>query len=206
MPSDHTTRLRQLDRDVLWHPFTQQQGWREEDAPIIERAHGRTVVDTDGNEYLDGTSALWCNVHGHAHPAIDAAVRDQLERVAHTTMLGLSHPSAIELGATLVDLAPDPLSRVFYSDSGSTSVEVALKMAYQWWAKRGEWGSWQYVCLRNSYHGDTLGSMSVGGIYLFHGHYHPLLFDAHKVEAWYLNGMQPTLDANADKVAAVIVE
>ncbi|CAA9507313.1 MAG: Adenosylmethionine-8-amino-7-oxononanoate aminotransferase [uncultured Solirubrobacteraceae bacterium] len=206
MPSDHTERLRALDRDVLWHPFTQQQGWQEEDAPIIERAHGVTVVDTDGNEYLDGTSALWCNVHGHAHPAIDAAVHAQLEKVAHTTMLGLSHPAAIELGARLVELAPGPLSRVFYSDNGSTSVEVALKMAYQWWAQRGEWWRSEYVCLRNSYHGDTLGSVSVGGIDLFHGQYRPLLFDSHQVEAGDLAAMEAMLSANADKVAAVIVE
>jgi adenosylmethionine---8-amino-7-oxononanoate aminotransferase len=206
MPSDHTERLRALDRDVLWHPFTQQRGWREEDAPIIERAHGTTVIDTDGNEYIDGTSALWCNVHGHAHPAIDAAVRDQLAKVAHTTMLGLSHPTAIELGAKLVDLAPGDLSRVFYSDSGSTSVEVALKMAYQWWAQRGEWWRSRYVCLRNSYHGDTLGSVSVGGIDLFHGQYRPLLFEADQAVAGDLADMERLLVEGGDKVAAVIVE
>ena len=206
MPSDHTERLRALDRDVLWHPFTQQQGWREEDAPIIERAHGTTVVDTDGNEYIDGTSALWCNVHGHAHPAIDAAVQDQLGRVAHTTMLGLSHPSAIELGAKLVDLAPGSLSKVFYSDSGSTSVEVALKMAYQWWAQRGEWWRSRYICLRNSYHGDTLGSVSVGGIDLFHGQYRPLLFEADQAIAGDLADMERLLAEHEGKVAAVIVE
>ena len=206
MPSDHTERLRALDRDVLWHPFTQQRGWSEEDAPIIERAHGTTVVDTDGNEYIDGTSSLWCNVHGHAHPAIDAAIRDQLAKVAHTTMLGLSHPTAIELGARLVDLAPEPLSRVFYSDSGSTSVEVALKMAYQWWAQRGEWWRSRYVCLRNSYHGDTLGSVSVGGIDLFHGQYRPLLFEAHQAEAGDLEAMERLLVEHGKEVAAVIVE
>jgi adenosylmethionine-8-amino-7-oxononanoate aminotransferase len=206
MPSDRTEHLRSLDRSVLWHPFTQQQGWHEEDAPIVERAYGAVVVDTDGNEYLDGTSSLWCNVHGHAHPAIDAAIRDQLGRVAHTTMLGLSHPPAIELAERLVDLAPGGLSRVFYSDSGSTAVEVALKMAYQWWAQRGEWWRSQYVCLRSSYHGDTLGSVSVGGIDLFHSQYRPLLFDSHQAEAGDLDAMEALLREHGDKVAAVIVE
>ncbi len=121
-PSD-TDRLRELDRAVLWHPFTQQQGWQDEDAPIIVHARGTTLHDTEGNAYIDGVSSLWCTVHGHRHPALDAAVRRQLDAVAHTTMLGLSHPPAIELGAKLVDLAPEGLSRVFYSDSGSTAVD-----------------------------------------------------------------------------------
>jgi adenosylmethionine-8-amino-7-oxononanoate aminotransferase len=205
---DHpdTARLRDLDRRSLWHPFTQQQGWVQEDAPIIASAHGSTLVDTDGREYLDGTSALWCNVHGHGHPVIDAAVRDQLAKVAHTTMLGLSHPTAIELADRLTALAPEGLTRAFYSDSGSTSVEVALKMAYQWWAQRGEWWRSQYVCLRSSYHGDTLGSVSVGGIDLFHAQYRPLLFDSHQAEPGDVADMARLLDEHGDKVAAVIVE
>jgi len=126
--------LAQLDRQVLWHPFTQQQGWTREEPPVlIERAEGTTLVDTEGRSYIDGVSSLWCTVHGHRHPAIDAAVRHQLDRVAHSTMLGLSHPPAVRLAARLVDLAPEGLQRVFYSDSGSTAVEVALKMAYQYW-------------------------------------------------------------------------
>src|SRR3954449_2118374 len=112
-----TDELRAADREVVWHPFTQQQGWHAEDAPIIERAEGCTVYDTDGNAYIDGTSSLWCNVHGHAHPTIDAAVRAQLEHVAHSTLLGLSHPTAIELAERLVAIAPQgpgrKLSRVF---------------------------------------------------------------------------------------------
>src|SRR5919112_443648 len=99
--------LARLDREVLWHPFTQMRGWQEEDPVLIERAHGTTLVDTEGREYIDGVSSLWCNVHGHCHPHIDQAVRDQLDRVAHTTMLGLSHPGAVELGHRLLDVAPD---------------------------------------------------------------------------------------------------
>ena len=170
--------LADLDRQHLWHPFTQQQSWQEEDFPIIERADDTTLYDTQGNAYIDGVSSLWCNVHGHRHPAIDIAIKDQLDRVAHSTMLGLSHAPAAKLAKRLVDLAPEGLSRVFFSDNGSTACEIALKMAYQFHHQRGEWWRSGFVCLRDSYHGDTLGSVSVGGIELFHSLYRPLLFDA----------------------------
>ena len=127
----------QLDRDHLWHPFTQQQGWVEEEPLIIERAEGTELIDSDGRRYIDGVSSLWCNVHGHRHPGIDAAVREQLDRVAHSTMLGLSHSGAAELAAQLVEIAPPGLTRVFYSDAGSTAVEIALKMAFQYQQQRG---------------------------------------------------------------------
>ena len=117
------SELADLDRRHLWHPFTQQQGWMEEDFPIIESADDTTLYDTEGNAYIDGVSSLWCNVHGHRHPAIDIAIKDQLDRVAHSTMLGLSHPGAAELAARLVAIAPPGLERVFYSDNGSTAVE-----------------------------------------------------------------------------------
>jgi adenosylmethionine-8-amino-7-oxononanoate aminotransferase len=204
--SAETARLHDLDRSALWHPFTQQRGWHDEDAPIIASAKGCTVVDTEGREYLDGTSSLWCNVHGHGHPVIDAAVRDQLDKVAHTTMLGLSHPTAIELAGRLTALAPESLTRAFYSDSGSTAVEVALKMAYQWWCQRGEWWRSQFVCLRHAYHGDTIGSVSVGGIDLFHGQYRPLLFEAHQAEPGDVADMERLLREHGDKIGAVIVE
>ena len=171
-----TRELAEIDKRVLWHPFTQQQGWCEEEPLIIERGEGCTLFDTDGNAYLDGVSSLWCNVHGHGHPAIDRAVRAQLEKVAHTTMLGLSHPGAIELAQRLVDIAPPGLSRVFYSDNGSTAAEVALKMAFQYWRHRGESGRNGFITLRDAYHGDTIGSVSVGGIDLFHACFGPLLF------------------------------
>src|SRR5579884_2692992 len=134
-----TPELIAADRRHLWHPFTQQQDWCEEEPVlVIDRAQGTNLYDTDGNAYIDGVSSLWCNVHGHRHPAIDAAIAEQLGRVAHSTMLGLSHAPGIELAERLVGLAPPGLTRVFYSDSGSTAVEVALKMAFQSWAQRGE--------------------------------------------------------------------
>ena len=201
-----TRELADIDKRVLWHPFTQQQGWCEEEPLIIERAAGCTLYDTDGNGYIDGVSSLWCNVHGHTHPQIDRAVRAQLERVAHTTMLGLSHPGAIELAQRLVDLAPPGLSRVFYSDNGSTATEVALKMAFQYWRHRGEPGRNGFICLRDAYHGDTIGSVSVGGIDLFHACFGPLLFDTWQAEPGNAADMAALLQEHSGQVAAVIVE
>jgi adenosylmethionine-8-amino-7-oxononanoate aminotransferase len=198
--------LTQLDREVLWHPFTQQQGWSEEVPLFIDHADHTTLFDTEGNAYIDGVSSLWCNVHGHRHPAIDMAIKDQLDRVAHSTMLGLSHEPAVRLAKRLVDLAPPGLRRVFYSDSGSTACEIALKMAYQFHHQRGEWWRAGFVCLENSYHGDTLGSVSVGGIELFHSLYRPLLFDVHRARAGDAAHLREILEEHGDKLAAVIVE
>jgi adenosylmethionine---8-amino-7-oxononanoate aminotransferase len=198
--------LADLDRRYLWHPFTQQQGWMEEDFPIIESADETTLYDTEGNAYIDGVSSLWCNVHGHRHPAIDIAIKDQLDRVAHSTMLGLSHAPAARLARELAELAPEGLTRVFFSDNGSTACEIALKMAYQWHHQRGEWWRAGFVCLRNSYHGDTLGSVSVGGIELFHSLYRPLLFEAWQAEPGDVESMRALLAEHADRCAAVIVE
>jgi adenosylmethionine-8-amino-7-oxononanoate aminotransferase len=196
------------DRRHLWHPFTQQRGWEHEDAPVIERADGVWLFDTYGNRYIDGISSLWCNVHGHRHPAIDIAVKDQLDRVAHTTMLGLTHPAAIELAGRLVEIAPDGLTRVFYSDSGSTATEIALKMTFQYWAQRGgeDARRTRFVSLREAYHGDTIGSVSLGGIDLFHSTYRPLLFDSLKAEPGDAADMERLLSEHAGEVAAVIVE
>jgi len=201
-----TRDLAEADKRVLWHPFTQQRGWSSEQPLIIERARGCTLYDSDGNAYIDGVASLWCNVHGHGHPAIDAAVREQLHRVAHTTMLGLSHPPAIELAERLVELAPPGLTRVFYSDNGSTAAEVALKMAFQYWRHRGQPDRTGFICLRGAYHGDTIGSVSVGGIDLFHACFGPLLFDAWQTEPGDAAGLDALLRAHAGEVAAVIVE
>jgi adenosylmethionine-8-amino-7-oxononanoate aminotransferase len=198
----------QLDHDHLWHPFTQQQAWCEEEPLTIERAEGSHLIATDGNRYLDGASSLWCNVHGHRHPGIDQAVRDQLDKVAHSTMLGLSHPGAAELAARLVELAPPGLSRVFYSDSGSTATEIALKMAFQYQRQRGgqHVRRASFVHLRDAYHGDTLGSVSVGGIDLFHATYRPLLFQTHAAEPGDAADLERVLALHEEEIAAVIVE
>jgi adenosylmethionine---8-amino-7-oxononanoate aminotransferase len=197
--------LAAADRAYLWHPFTQQRGWVEEHPVIVERGEGTDLIDVDGKRYLDGVSSLWCNVHGHAHPRIDAAVRDQLSKVAHSTMLGLSHRPAIELARRLVELSPPGLTRVFYSDSGSTATEIALKMAFQYWRQRGE-DRRRFVALRMAYHGDTIGSVSVGGIDLFHAMYEPLLFETLKAEPGDVHAMDRLLADHRGDVAAVIME
>ena len=202
-----TEELAAADRRHLWHPFTQQQAWCEHEPPVvIDHAEGTNLYDTDGNAYIDGVSSLWCNVHGHRHPAIDAAVRAQLARVAHSTMLGLSHEPAIELAERVLAVAPPGLTRVFYSDSGSTAVEIALKMAFQWWAERGEPRRTGFICLQNAYHGDTIGSVSVGGIDQFHSVYGPLLFDAWPARAGDAGDLANLLEEHGGHVAAVIVE
>ena len=175
---------------------------------MVDRAEGSELIDSDGNRYIDGVSSLWCNVHGHRHPLIDRAVRDQLDRVAHSTMLGLTHRGAAELAARLVALAPPGLGRVFYSDSGSSAVEIALKMAFQYWGQRGgqHVRRTSFVCLRGAYHGDTLGAVSVGGIDLFHAAYSPLLFKAHRVEPGNAEELERVLDFHGEEIAAVIVE
>ena len=178
---------RERDRKVLWHPFTQHNLWEEEDFPVIVSGEGAYIYDADGNRYLDGISSLWLNVHGHRRPEIDRAIKDQLDRIAHSTYLGQSHPPGIELAERLVDIAPGELSRVFYSDDGSTAMEIAVKLAYQYWCQ-GENplpGKHYFIKLANAYHGDTIGSVSVGGMDLFHATYRPLLFPTITVHAPY---------------------
>lgn len=171
--------LREWDDDFVWHPFTPMSAYRGENAPIIAAADGFFLFDVEGKRYLDGISSLWCNIHGHRVPEIDQAIRDQLDRVAHSTLLGLSSVPSIELAHELVARVPKGLTKVFYSDSGATSVEVALKIAYQYHAQRTpRSGAHRDLFLRmgSAYHGDTIGTVSVGGIPLFHGTYRDLLF------------------------------
>jgi adenosylmethionine---8-amino-7-oxononanoate aminotransferase len=192
---------------------------------IIERAHGCTLVDIDGREYLDAVSSLWCNVHGHRHPRLDAALREQLERVAHVTSLGSSNPTTIRLAKRLVELAPPGLAHVFFSDDGTTAVEVALKMAFQYWQQRRDPRPEKtgYVALAQAYHGDTLGSVSVGGVERFHAMFEPLLFDVVRLAApdmyrlpagvtaetaleFYLAAVERTLSQHHRRLAALIME
>jgi len=162
------------DRAHLWHPFTQMQEWLAAEPLVIAAADGNYLIDAAGRRYLDGVSSLWCNVHGHRRPEIDAAIRAQLERVAHTTLLGLASPPSAELAARLAAIAPPGLTRVFYSDAGATAVEIALKLALQYWRLRGEERP-RFVALIDGYHGDTLGAMSVGFSEPFHRFYTPLV-------------------------------
>lgn len=178
--------LEQKDKKYVWHPFTQMQDWEKEDIVIIESGDGVYLQDTQGRRYLDGVSSLWCNVHGHRVPEIDAAVRDQLGKIAHSTFLGLSSVPAIELAEKLIAVSPAGLARVFYSDSGSEAVEIALKIAFQYWQHCGKPAKKEFVKLTHAYHGDTLGAVSVGGIDLFHELFGPMLFETHAAPAPYV--------------------
>ncbi|HUP78628.1 MAG TPA: adenosylmethionine--8-amino-7-oxononanoate transaminase [Pirellula sp.] len=176
IPTDlDTAQLRQLDRNVVWHAFSQMSNY---DGLIIDSAQGCWLTDIDGKRYFDGASSLWCNIHGHRHPHIDEAIRDQLDRVAHVTNLGMSHPTTITLAKRLVDLAPKSLEHVFFSSDGASSVEVAMKLAFQFWRQcpSPEPKRTTFLALGNAYHGDTLGTVSVGGVSRFHSLFEPLLF------------------------------
>jgi len=173
-------RLYQADNACLWHPFTQMKGWLTEqdgEGRIIAAAEGFELIDTHGRRYIDGFSSLWCNLHGHRVPQIDAAIHDQLTRVAHTTLLGHGSVPSIELAERLVRIAPAGLTKVFYSDSGAAAVEVALKMAFQYYRNVGQKRR-RFLALRGGYHGDTIGAVSVGGVETFHSLFRPLLFEA----------------------------
>ncbi len=214
------------DKAHLWHPFTAQADWAAADPLIIERAEGVYLFDAQGRRYLDGVGSLWCNVHGHRHPALDEALRAQLGKVAHTTLLGVSHPSAIELARRLVERAPEGLTRVFFSDDGATAVEVALKMAFQFWRQKPDGAQprrTRFVALEGAYHGDTLGDASLGGVDRFRALFAPLLFEPLRAPIPYcyrcplgldrpdcglacLAELGKLLEAHPGEVAAVVVE
>ncbi len=170
-----TAELRQIDKSYLWHPFTQMQEWLGSEPLVIVGAEGNYLIDSDGNRYFDGVSSLWCNVHGHRNPAIDSAIRHQLDKVAHSTLLGLTSAPSIILAQRLASIAPSGLQRVFYSDAGATAVEIAIKMALQYWQLRGKPHKRCFVALEGGYHGDTLGALSVGYSETFHRFFPPLL-------------------------------
>jgi len=169
-------QLKRLDHEYLWHPFTQMQEWMGEEPLIIERGEGHYLIDVQGKRYLDGVSSLWCNVHGHRKKELDDALKQQIDKIAHSTFLGLSHVPGIELAAKLIEIAPKGLRRVFYSDSGATAAEVALKIALQYWQLRGETNRTRFASLVEAYHGDTIGAMSVGYSETFHRFHRSLLF------------------------------
>lgn len=237
MPTPTLDELKRWDREIVWHAFTQMA---EYEPLLIERAERCRLIDAEGREYLDGVSSLWCNLHGHKHPRLDAAIREQLDKVAHVTNLGAGNPTTARLAKRLVDLTPPGLNHVFFSDSGATAVEVALKMAFQYWRQcrtgfqpvqnktdfrtgykpvlRSKYLAWE-----NAYHGDTLGSVSVGGVARFHEMFRPLLFDVvrlptpdmyrlpsgvtrHTACSHYLAQLEAALAEHHEELAAVVIE
>ncbi|WP_017727658.1 adenosylmethionine--8-amino-7-oxononanoate transaminase [Halalkalibacterium ligniniphilum] len=205
----------------LWLPFTQMKDY-DENPLIIESGDGVKVKDTEGKEYYDGFSSVWLNVHGHRKKELDEAIRNQLDKISHSTLLGMTNVPATELAERLVHITPKGLDRVFYSDSGATAVEIAIKMAFQYWRNIGVEGKDRFITMKNGYHGDTVGAVSVGSIDLFHQIYQPLLFESFKVSYPYvyrhpsgdaetclkecLQELKETLEANHEVTAALIVE
>lgn len=242
--------LEESDKKYIWHPFTQMKEWLEETPIIISEGRDCFIKDIYGKWYLDGVSSLWVNIHGHRKKEIDDAIKEQLDHIAHTTMLGLSNVPAIKLAERLVKIVnqgsrgqgfkgaseiqpsnprtlepsnPLFLSKVFYSDNGSTAVEVALKMAFQYWTHRRKEGKNSFLSLTHAYHGDTLGAVSVGGIDIYHNVFGPLLFKTHKAPSPYcyrcelderhpdcklacLGKMEEILKEHHDEIAALIIE
>jgi adenosylmethionine-8-amino-7-oxononanoate aminotransferase len=217
-----TSDLRR-DHAYCWHPFTQTDEWLAEDAIVIERGEGVDLIDARGRRYIDGVSSLWCNVHGHRVPEIDRAIRRQLKHIAHSTFLGLTHRPAIDLAQRLIRIAPKGLRRVFFSDSGSEAVEIALKIAFQYWRLRGFKKKKKFIALSEAYHGDTIGSVSVGGIPLFHRLFGPLLFETLRAPTTYAyrcpradslracgehcrEDLEGLLRKHRDEVAGIVIE
>jgi len=189
MKTKRNKRLKIVDKKHLWHPFTQMREWKKEIPIIIEKGEGNYLIDTYGRKYLDGVSSLWVNVHGHRKREIDNAIKAQIDKISHSTLLGLGNIPSIELAEKLVRIAPKGLTKVFYSDNGSTAVEIALKMAYQYWEQQSEVRSQKsevkktkFISFTGAYHGDTFGSMSVGEIDVFVEKYKPLLFATYKAD------------------------
>jgi adenosylmethionine-8-amino-7-oxononanoate aminotransferase len=211
-----TATLRRLDAEYLWHPFTPMQTWLASEQLVITAAEGMYLIDSEGKSYLDGISSLWCNVHGHRVPEIDQAIRRQLDRVAHTTMLGLASEPGISLAEQLVPLLPRSLKKIFYSDSGATATEIAFKMAAQYWHNLGHGEKNQFVGFKEGYHGDTVGAMSIGRMEAFHRPYFPMLFKAHFAPSpdvchggsaeQSLDALEKILREHGSEIAAVCIE
>src|SRR4051812_8967341 len=218
-----TAKLRALDKQHLWHPFTPMSLWLESEPLVIRRAEGMYLIDSDGKKYLDGVSSLWCNVHGHRVPEIDQAIRDQLDKVAHTTMLGLASEPAILLADRLMKIVPSNLKKIFYSDAGATATEIAFKLAAQYWFNLGHPEKHEFIGFPEAYHGDTTGAMSIGRTAAFHKPYFPLLFKVHyaptphsyrppaplhsqTVSLHCLLKLEELLKAHHQKTAAIVIE
>lgn len=213
------------DKAILWHPFTQMKVWNDQPQLTIESGEGIFLIDTEGKSYYDGVSSLWVNIHGHRRKEIDDAIKEQLDKIAHTTMLGLISIPAVQYGEALLEKAPAGLTRIFYSDDGSTAVEAALKICFQYWRNNGRPQKNKFITIESAYHGDTLGTVSVGGIDLFHRTFSTLLFEAHKIpcpscyhcqrvadfekkkcQLVCLQQLEELLERHSDQIAGLIIE
>lgn len=208
------------NKQYVWHPFTQMKDYVAQEPLIIARGEGIRLFDVNGKAYYDGFSSVWLNVHGHNVPELNQAITEQLDQIAHSTLLGMANVPSILLAEKLINLAPKGLSKVFYSDNGATAVEISLKMAFQYWQNRGQTGKHSFITMNNAYHGDTIGATSVGAIPLYHQVYKPLLFSPHVIPYPYpyrqggeeaavqatLSSLESLLKERAHEIAAMIVE
>ncbi len=221
-------KILEVDRRHIWHPFTQMKDYEDRDPPVIVRARGLKLETIEGQILYDTISSWWTNIHGHLHPALNEALRKQLELLDHVNFSGFTHPYATEVVEKLRTFLPTSLSRFFFSDNGSTAVEVALKMAFQFWQNQGCSKKVRFVCLENAYHGDTIGAVSVGGVDLFFKLYKPLTFKTFRAPSPYcfrceerrgftlsaehgcslrcLKGLEKILSRHGEEICAVIVE
>jgi len=227
METEYTPeQLETWDDEYVWHPFTPHSVYRDEDPLTVVEGEGHYLVDVDGDRYLDGVSSIWCNPFGHQRDEIDRAVEEQLDRIAHSTLLGNANDRSIELAKRLVELAPGGLGKVFYSDDGSTAMEIALKMAVQYWQQvdgGSESQRTKFLAFTNQYNGDTVGAVSMGGIDLFHSTFEPLLFEVHRAPSpdfynrpqgqsrreavdRFVGAFDALVEEHADELAAVVME
>ncbi|MBV5338576.1 MAG: adenosylmethionine--8-amino-7-oxononanoate transaminase [Deltaproteobacteria bacterium] len=218
-----TEQLRQWDKRHVWHPFTQMQEWERDEQVIIVKGEGCWLIDTDGRRYLDGVASMWTNVHGHCRRELNDALKEQVDRLEHSTLLGLASEQSIILAARLAEITPPGLDRFFYSDNGSTAMEVAVKMAYQYQVHGGHPERSRFITFRNAYHGDTLGAVSVGGIGIYHTTFKPLMFETVQAPAPYCyrceldcnknscsmecaDALEGLMKVNTGKVAGLVIE
>ncbi|SEM92774.1 adenosylmethionine--8-amino-7-oxononanoate transaminase [Lihuaxuella thermophila] len=213
--------LLEKNRRYLWNPFTQMKEYLQDEPLIIERGEGVKLIDVLGNEYYDGNASVWLNPHGHNRRELNEAIIEQLGKIAHSTLLGMANVPSILLAERLVQLAPENLDKVFFSDSGAEAVEIGLKMAFLYWKHRGRPEKQIFLSMKNAYHGDTVGAVSVGGMDLFHASFDKLLFQTEKVSYPYpyrfpgtkeeckeacLRELRERLEEKGDRIAGLIVE
>lgn len=220
--SDNKT-LNSRSRKAIWHPCSQMKD--HEWLPLIPIKSGKGIFleDYEGTQYIDAVSSWWVNILGHANPKINQAIKDQVDSLEHVILSGFTHQPAVELAEKLIDITPDPLSKVFYADNGSSGVEVALKMSFHYWKNTGKINKTKFITLSNSYHGETLGALSVGDVSLYKETYQPLLLETitapspdcfyrEEGESWYdyslrqFQKMETLLAKHAHETCAVIVE
>ena len=218
-----TEQLRLWDKRHVWHPFTQMQEWERDEQIIIVKGEGCWLIDTDGRRYLDGVASMWTNVHGHCRRELNDALKEQVDRLEHSTLLGLASEQSIILAARLAEITPPGLDRFFYSDNGSTAMEVAVKMAYQYQVHTRKPERSRFITFKHAYHGDTLGAVSVGGIGIYHTTFKPLLFETVQAPAPYcyrcelgcskdscsmkcVDALEELMERNAGLVAGLVIE